>query len=160
MYGTKTLMLLIALVSSITALPAAAQQHTPEQIASAKDEIWALERSIYASRGQGDFQPYIDGASPNYMAPFPSGGWATGKDGLRRTGAGLKGNSREKLDMNFKAFALHGDTAVIYYLNHRTVRPQGELVDEWYEVMHVWVRDGEGWQILASMPRQAVGYKP
>jgi len=138
----------------------AAQQHTPEQVATAKEEIWALEQSIYASRGEGNFQPYIDGASPNFIAPFPSGGWEPGKDGLRRTGAGIKGNSREKLDMNFKAFTLHGDTAVIYYLNHRTVRPEGEAVDEWYEVIHVWVRDGAGWRILASMPRQAVGYSP
>ncbi len=139
---------------------ASAQAPSLAEIEQAKNEIWTLEQSIYASRGQGDFQPYIDGASRNYFAPFPTGGWTTGKEGLRRTGAGLKGNSQEKLDMNFKAFTLHGDTAVIYYLNHRTVRPAGEPVDEWYEVMHVWVRDGASWQILASMPRQTVGYTP
>lgn len=148
------------MLSFIVAASAVAQQHSPEEVNAAKEEIWALEQSIYASRGQGNFQPYIDGASPNFIAPFPSGGWEPGKDGLRRTGAGIKGKSREKLDMNFKAFTLHGDTAVIYYLNHRTVRPDGEKVDEWYEVIHVWVREGTGWQILASMPRQAEGYSP
>lgn len=83
-----------------------------------------------------------------------------GKDGLRRTGAGLDGNSNEQIDMNFKAFTLHDDTAVIYYLNHRTKRPEGEVVDEWYEVMHVWARAGEGWALVASMPRRVEGYKP
>lgn len=139
---------------------ALAQMHSAEEIEKAKNEIWALEQSIYASRGEGNFQPYIDGASENYIAPRPTGGWAPGKDGLRRTGGLLKGNSQEKLAMNFKAFTLHGDTAVIYYLNHRSIRPEGELVDEWYEVIHVWVRQGERWQILASMPRLAAGYEP
>lgn len=142
------------------AVPASAQQPKPEQIAAAKEEIWAIEKSIYASRSQGKFQLYIDGASPNFLAPFPTGGWESGRDGLRRTGNSLAGNSREKIAMNFKAFTLQGDTAVLYYLNHRTVRPNGEPVDEWYEVMHVWVRKGEGWQILASMPRQVIDYKP
>lgn len=137
-----------------------AQMHSVEEIEQAKTEIWALEQSIYASRGDGNFQPYIDGASDAYIAPRPSGGWTPGKDGLKRTGDRLKGNSQEKLAMNFKAFTLHGDTAVIYYLNHRSMRPEGEIVDEWYEVIHVWVREGEGWELLASMPRQAVGYEP
>ena len=137
-----------------------AQMQSQSDIDQARDEIWALEQSIYASRGEGNFQPYIDGASDYYIAPFPTGGWTPGKDGLRRTGERLKGNSNEKLDMNFKAFTLHGDTAVIYYLNNRTVRPDGEAVDEWYEVMHVWARDGEGWTLMASMPRLVEAYSP
>lgn len=137
-----------------------AQLQTQDEINKARSKIWALEQSIYASRGQGDFAPYINGASDYYIAPFPTAGWSPGKDGLRQTGAGLKGNSQEKLDMNLKAFTLDGDTAVIYYLNHRTVRPAGEVVDEWYEVMHVWLRDGDGWKILASMPRRAINYEP
>lgn len=137
-----------------------AQTHTEDEIDRAKDEIWALEQSIYVSRGEGNFQPYIDGASDVYIAPFPSGGWTPGKEGLRRTGERLKGNSKEKLDMNFKAFTLHGDTAVIYYMNNRTMRPDGAVVDEWYEVMHVWARDGAAWVLVASMPRLVADYQP
>lgn len=141
-------------------LAGALSAQTLEDIEQAKNEIWEIEKSIYASRAAGDFQPYIDGASDYYIAPRPTGGWLPGKDGLKQVGARLRGNSQEKLAMNLKAFTLHGDTAVIYYLNHRTMRPEGEVVDEWYEVIHVWVREGEGWQLLASMPRQAVGYEP
>lgn len=151
---------LVSVFMMFVVSPGYAQLNSPEEIEQAKNEIWALEQSIYASRGEGNFQPYIDGASDNYFAPRPTGGWTPGKDGLRKTGELLKGNSQEKLDMNFKAFTLHGDTAVIYYLNNRTMRPQGEVVNEWYEVIHVWVRDNGEWKILASMPRLAVGYVP
>lgn len=156
----RNAIVVMAAYSALGVAALSAQMHSPEEIEKAKNEIWALEKSIYASRGEGNFQPYIDGASEGYIAPRPTGGWTPGKEGLRRTGAQLKGNGKEQLAMNFKAFTLHGDTAVIYYLNHRTMRPEGNVVDEWYEVIHVWVRDGEGWQILASMPRQAVGYEP
>ncbi|MEQ8508375.1 MAG: nuclear transport factor 2 family protein [Rhodospirillaceae bacterium] len=151
---------LVSVFMMFVVSPGYAQLNSPEEIEQAKNEIWALEQSIYASRGEGNFQPYIDGASDNYFAPRPTGGWTPGKDGLRKTGELLKGNSQEKLDMNFKAFTLHGDTAVIYYLNNRTMRPEGEIVDEWYEVIHVWVRDNGNWKILASMPRLAAGYEP
>ncbi len=153
--------ILIAVLSLVvTNQQGYAQMQSQTDIDQARDEIWALEQSIYASRGEGNFQPYIDGASNNYIAPFPTGGWAPGKDGLLRTGGRLEGNASEKIDMNFKTFTLHDDTAVIYYLNNRTVRPDGEAVDEWYEVMHVWARDGDGWTLVASMPRLVEDYSP
>ncbi len=150
----------VALIPLLLIKPGFAQMNSQSEIDQARDEIWALEQSIYASRGKGNFQPYIDGASDVYIAPFPTGGWTPGKEGLRRTGERLSGNSNEKLDMNFKAFTLHGDTAVIYYMNNRTMRPDGEVVDEWYEIMHVWARDDDSWTLVASMPRSVAGYEP
>lgn len=137
-----------------------AQVNSQQEIEEAKEEIWALEQAVYDQRGQGNLQPYIDRASNNYIGPHSRGGWTPGKETLHRNAARLSGNSQEKIDMNLKSFTLHGDTAVIYYINHRTIRPDGEEVDEWYEIMHIWVRDQSEWTLLASMPRELIGYQP
>jgi hypothetical protein len=57
-------------------------------------------------------------------------------------------------------FTLHGDTAVIYYLNHRTMRPDGAPTDEKFENIHVWVRAGDDWQIVGAMSRLEPQRKP
>ena len=133
---------------------------TDAEIAQAQDEIWALEKAIYASRAEGNFQPYIDGASEHYMAPHARGGWEPGKEGLEAARERLSGNSQEILEMNFRAFTLHGETAVIYYHNHRTQLPDGSPADQWYEIMHIWARDGDGWTLVGSMPRLMADYTP
>ena len=137
-----------------------AQTNSPQDIQNAREEIWALEQIIYSQRGQGNLQPYVDRASNNYIGPHSRDGWVPGKETMQQIADRLTGNNKEKIDMNLKAFTLHSDTAVIYYLNNRTVRPDGQKVDEWYEVMHIWVRDQSDWALLASMPRLLVDYEP
>jgi ketosteroid isomerase-like protein len=71
----------------------------------------------------------------------------------------MVGQTKEKLTMELMDFTLHGDTAVIYYLNHRTMRPDGTAVDEKFENIHVWVRDGADWKIVGAMSRLAPARK-
>lgn len=133
-----------------------AKDATMQEIEQAKEEIWVLEQEIYSARSQGDLGPYFDNAATGYLAPLPTRGWAPlGAEAFERARNSLKGLDGEKLSMEFKGFTLRGDTAVIYYINHRTALPTGEAVNQWYEVMHIWVRDGDSsWKLLASMPRE------
>jgi hypothetical protein len=72
---------------------------------------------------------------------------------LRGDATRMVGQNKEKLAMNFVDFTLHGDTGIIYYMNHRTVKPDGTAVDEKWETIHVWVRDGGDWKIVGAMAR-------
>jgi hypothetical protein len=65
----------------------------------------------------------------------------------------MRSQDKEKIETSFSDFTLHGDTAVIYYVNHRTVMPNGTPVDQTFDNIHVWVRDGADWKVLASMSR-------
>ncbi len=47
----------------------------------------------------------------------------------------------------------HGDTAIIYYVDHRTVKPDGTPVDQVFDDIHVWVWENGDWTVLASMSR-------
>ncbi|MBM3512427.1 MAG: nuclear transport factor 2 family protein [Alphaproteobacteria bacterium] len=128
-----------------------------EDVEALKARIWAKEQMIYAGRARGDLGPYIANASPNYAAFSPKGPAAHGTAGLERLQQALGGKSDEKLTMELKDFTTEGDTAVIYYVTHRTQRPDGTAVDEHYENIHVWVRAGDDWRLIATMPRP---YKP
>ena len=124
------------------------------QADAAKAEIWAKEQAIYAGRGAGSFDPYIGAIATGYLAWPPGRPAPIGPEGLRRDGAALAGQSREKIAMTLTDFSLNGDTAVIYYRNHRTMRPSGEAVDEVYENIHVWVREGGAWRLFGGMSRR------
>ncbi len=124
---------------------------TPEQVAKIKDQIWAKELQIYAGRAKGSVAYYRDNASPDFLA------WTYGTpkpfriDNFDRAAKTLQ--DHEKIENVFKDFSLHGDTAIIYYVNHRTVMPDGTPVDQSFDNIHVWVRDGSDWKVLASMSR-------
>lgn len=149
-----------ALVVQAVFLSQAAAASDADEFAAVRDELWVLEQSIYASRREGNLQPYVDRASEAYLGPYSVGGWEPGKKNLEEIAKNLKGNTKEKLSMHLRAFSMHGDTAVIYYHNNRTMLPDGQEVDEWYEVMHVWVRDDGDWVLLASAPRLMRDYTP
>ena len=123
-----------------------------DKSATARDQIWAKEKAIYASRvAGGDY--YFKNASPGYL------GWVYGTprpfriDKLQGSAKGPAKPTKEVITNEFTDFSLQGDTAIIYYVNHRTMLADGTEVDQKFDNIHVWIRDGEDWKILASMSR-------
>ena len=137
--------------SAQSAAPAAAPMSA--EVTKAKDEIWAKELAIYAGRAKGDVTYYYNNTSADFLA------WTYGtpkpfrNDNLAKARTTMKGQDKEKIDTAFRDFSLHGDTAIIYYVNHRTMLPNGTPVDQTFDNIHVWVRDGNDWKVLASMSR-------
>ena len=130
----------------------AVRAETPEEITKIKDQIWAKELLIYAGRAKGDVSYYRNNASPDFLA------WTYGTpkpfriDNFDRKGQPPM-QDKEKIENVFKDFSLHGDTAIIYYVNHRTMMSDGTPVDQSFDNIHVWTRDGKDWKVLASMSR-------
>lgn len=118
-----------------------------------KTEIWALEQAIYASRAKGDFSFYINNTAADYVAwppgvPLPL---RVGRlEDIPKTTAG-----KEELTMEFVDFAVHGDTAVIYYRTHMTRKVDGTPTDLRYHVTHTWVRENGKWKVFGGMARLA-----
>jgi hypothetical protein len=146
-FAVTAMVLAAATATAIEALP------VEDATEVARKQIWAKELAIYAGRGKGQLDFYIDNASQEYLgwpptatAPFPL------KD-LRRDGIALRGKNQEKITTSFKGFTLSGETAVIYYTNHRTAKADGTPVDQYYENIHVWAREGEDWKVLGGMSR-------
>jgi hypothetical protein len=137
-----------------------AWSQTAEETAKAREQIWTKEQAIYGGRAQGALAYYVDNASPHYVGWPPSAPKPLALEGLKGDSQRMVGQNKEKLSMQLMDFTLHGDTAVIYYLNHRTMRPDGTAVDEKFENIHVWVRAGADWQILGAMSRLAPVRKP
>lgn len=140
----------LAIASVVVAGSSFAQ--SADEVAKARDEIWAKEKAIYASRvAGGDY--YYQNASPGYL------GWVYGTpvpfriDRLKGSPRANAAPSKEAITNEFTDFSLQGDTAIIYYINHRTMLANGTPVDQKFDNIHVWVRDGADWKILASMSR-------
>jgi hypothetical protein len=119
----------------------------------ARETIWAKERAIYEGRSRGSIDFYVNNVSPNFLA------WTAGTptpfriDKLRASGATMRGHDKEIITINFRDFSLSGDTAIIYYQNHRTRLADGTVVDQTYDNIHVWQFDHGEWKVLASMSR-------
>lgn len=138
----------MAMMSGSTAAQTAAE------IAKAKDEVWAKEQAIYQGRASGGLKFYLENASPNYVGWPPGPAKPMALSALKVDSERMAGLNKEKLTMNFMDFTMHGDTGVIYYMNHRTSMPDGRAVDEKWETIHVWVRDKGDWKIVGAMARQ------
>ena len=67
--------------------------------------------------------------------------------------AQVSGIDQEDLTMEFEAITFSGTTAVIYYGTHRTRMPDGEAVDQRFDIVHVWVREEGAWKLLGAMGR-------
>jgi len=132
---------------------ASAEDQAMTEKEKAKDAIWAKEQSIYMGRATGGLQFYLDNAAEEYVGWPPLAPKPVALTGLRRDSAAMAGQNHEKLTMNFVDFTMHGDTGIIYYKNHRTVKPDGTEVDEVWETIHVWVREGDDWKIVGAMAR-------
>jgi ketosteroid isomerase-like protein len=145
--------LLIAAAAVLTLSSAA--RAAPEDVAKAEaqKEIWAKEQGVYAGRAHGDLGPYMANSTPEYLGWPPYSPVPYGTQGIQQNEKSWAGESHEKLTMEFKGFTLHGDTALIYYLNHRTSMPDGKPVDQKWEIIHVWVRDQGQWRLLGGMQR-------
>lgn len=119
----------------------------------AREAIWVKERAIYEGRSRGDIEFYLNNVSPNFLA------WTAGTpapfrvDTLRASGTTMRGHDKEIIDISFRDFSLSGDTAIIYYQNHRTRLADGTVVDQTYDNIHVWQLDHGEWKVLASMSR-------
>ncbi|WP_232491462.1 nuclear transport factor 2 family protein [Novosphingobium kaempferiae] len=120
---------------------------------AAKAAIWTKELAIYEGRGRGDLSLYLGNTATNYVAWPPFNEVPKGNEGLRATGAAMKGKTKERLEMTFLDLALNGDTAVVYYKTHRTMKADGSLADEHFEVTHTWVMQDGTWKVLGGMAR-------
>lgn len=135
----------------------ATQAQTATDKDSAKDKareaIWAKEQAIYADRSNGGLNYYIANSSPNYVGWPPNSPKPLAQTGLKADSKAMEGKTKEKLTMELMDFTLSGDTAIIYYLNHRTSRPDGTVVDEKFENIHVWTREAGDWKLMGGMAR-------
>ena len=144
--------------SALLAATSASAQSADEK-AKAQAEIWKNEQAVYYGRADGTMSTYEQATHPDYMAWPP---WSPGPfraDGLKKTQATLGGKA-EKLTMEFKDFTMSGDTALIYYQTHRTMLGDGTPVDQIYENIHVWKKDGGVWKVMGGMAREKAKPKP
>ena len=119
----------------------------------ARAEIWEKELAIYAARGNGDLQYYVDNASEHYMGWPPGWPRPSGIDQLREGVALMRGMDQEELAMRFEDITFAGNAAVVYYSTHRTRMPGGEPVDQWFDITHVWALESGEWKLLGAKGR-------
>lgn len=127
---------------------------------AAKTEIWAKEQAIYSGRSRGDFSTYVASTARGYRGWPPGRPAPIGDEGVQADAARLKQNPMEQLTMELVDFSLGGDTAVIFYRNHRTRTPDGKPADDVFENIHVWKREDGAWKLFGAMSRQKPDEKP
>lgn len=144
-----------ALPSPMRAEPLRVEPAPADGADAVRDALWQKEIAIYEGRSRGDLSYYVDNASPAFLA------WTSGtkapfrKDALEAGMATMKGRGQEVITNHFLDFSLSGDTAILYYRNHRTRLPDGTAVDQAYDNIHVWQWTDGVWKVLASMSRHA-----
>lgn len=145
------------MVSSVLICLFSIAAHATEKSALelATEIIWEKELAIYKARESGDLEVYISLSSEQYMGWPPGWPEPSNLDKLRAGAKGMKGMDKERLTMTFKKLALSadGNTAIIYYSTHRTSDPTGKVVDQHFDVSHVWVKEGAEWKLMGSMGR-------
>ncbi len=149
----------LAALATLTITPLHAQESSTAASPASDDTeavkalIWAKEKAIYAGRARGDVSYYIANASPRFLA------WTSGTevpfraDVLEAGAASMKARDKEVITSELMDFSLSGDTAIIYYRNHRKRLPDGTAVDQYYDNIHVWQKTNGDWKVLASMSR-------
>lgn len=149
----------------LTALACGAQ--ADETVSDAEQaiaaHIWEREMAIFDGRSAGDLSAYLDATSnfylgwpPGFAEPLPLGDF--------RAGAGMAPGLRgEVTDVKQMGFTLNGNTALTYFLTHRTrlgeaFEENGSRdVDQWYENIHVWTLEGGEWRLIGGMARPVDG---
>jgi hypothetical protein len=143
-----------AVVTMIAALGLAhsAFAQSAEDIAKAKDEVWAMEKKIYTYEQRnlgGDY--YYRISADGYL------GWVYGTPKPFHKPNGpptpLKTPTKEVITPELTDFSLEGNTAILYYTNHRTMLRDGTPVDQYFDNIHVFIREASGWKLMASMSR-------
>ncbi len=146
--------LLAALLATAGVATSLQAEDTPA-IEAARTTIWTLEQAIYAGRAKGDVSAYADNTAQGYLAWPPILAAPMRVDGFKRPKTAPTA-SHEKLSMELVDFTIHGDTAIIYYRTHRTMRADGTPADDRFDVTHTWVREGGTWRVLGGMARNQV----
>ncbi len=149
----RNTMIAAAILTAALAAPGLAAADAQADKQAAKDAIWPLEQSIYAGRAVGDLSNYINNTSPDYVAWPPTVDKPMPYTNLKATASAGPVASKERLTMEFMDIAVHGNTAIIYYKTHRTMRYDGTPVDEHFETTHTWVKDDGHWHVLGGMAR-------
>jgi len=144
----------IALTLAAALAPVTLHAQTAAEVETAKAQIWALERSIYAGRAKGDLSSYANNLAKGYLSWPPVSDKPLGTETLKASAARTH-TSQEQLDMSFVDFSMNGDTAVIYYTTHRTRRADGTPCDDHFETTHTWLREDGKWHVFAGMARLA-----
>lgn len=157
--GARTKLSAVALASALigSAATLAAAGPAGDPVAAARAEIWAKELAIYADRGNGQLDFYVANASPRYLGWPPTAAEPIPLAGVRRDSNAMRGKTHEQIKTSFKGFTLSGDTAVIYYANHRTMKADGTPVDQLFENIHVWTQEDGRWKLIGGLARQTRG---
>lgn len=134
-------------------LCASALAQTADEKAKARDVIWAKEKGIYENRAKGNLQFYVDNTSDHYVGWPPGAAKPLPLTGLKEDAKRMVGLTKEKLTMELTDFAMSGTTGVIYYTTKRSMKPDGKPVDETFEVVHVWNKEGAEWKLVGAMAR-------
>lgn len=150
-----SLAMLLLAVSATSATPQPNQCETMfgGDVEKIREHIWHKEMSIYQGRSNGDMSYYLSNTSDHFLA------WASGKKdpydkaSLQKRSESMKGKTQEVITTTPKGFTVSGNTAVIYYLNHRTRTADGRNVDQHYDNIHVWLNENCRWNLIASMSR-------
>ena len=114
--------------------------------------LWQKELKIYDGRAHGNLDFYLANTSPNFLAWPPISDKPIGNQGLKKTVTNVVGG-HEVIKSEITGFTQDGDTAVIYYLNHRTMKADGTPADERFANIHVWIHRNADWVLLGGMSR-------
>lgn len=126
---------------------------TAAEFAAARDAVWEKEKKIYQGRAEAGLTYYLQNTSDRYVGWPPGLAKPSNLDTLRKSSASVNRKNSEKLELTFTDFTLQDGTAVIYYQTHRTMLPNGTPVDERFDTIHVWVREGTDWKLIGAMAR-------
>jgi hypothetical protein len=138
---------------AVTLLAAPALAQSTAETSKAQAEIWAKERQIYEGRTQGSLSFYVDNTAPHFLGWPPTVAKPFDRAHLQDDSRRMSGKTKEKLSMELAGFTLEGGTAVIYYTNHRTARPDGTATDETFENIHVWTKVDGDWRVVGALSR-------
>lgn len=142
-------------VSTVALAQGAPSAAAPDAaLAAAREAIWAKELKIYQGRAEAGLEYYLKNTSDRYVGWPPGIPKPSNLDALRKSAAGFNRKNSEKLEMSLTDFTMQDGTAVIYYQTHRTMLPDGTAVDERFDVIHVWVREGSDWKLIGAMARK------
>ncbi|MEX2495089.1 MAG: hypothetical protein WD448_03315 [Woeseia sp.] len=122
-----------------------------------EDIIWSHEIAIYEGRGEGSLENYLRVAHEDFAGWPPH--WSTPSDynSMEAQNDAAQSLRGEKVDLLKKQIVVTGDIALAYYSTHRTRLGGGEVVDQHFDVLHVWgVYDGE-WKLIGGMAREVSG---
>lgn len=152
-----TLLSLLALSAFIAACSSNAEV---EIINDAESEIWAKELAIFEGRGEGDLSNYVNSASMAYLGWPPSLEKPSTRDNLVAMAAQSSALKGEVTEITKKGFTRDGDTAIVYFLTHRTrlgvgfAEEDARDVNQYFENIHVWTLEDGEWRLIAGMARK------